>query len=253
MPTVLKLGARGPEVGNLQRVLNALGYYDHADQELADDEAFGQRTHAALIKFQDARNHELSGALDLPTRIDLAELGFVPFTAAKHQTILWPHRRRPTLVVIHTAECREADPNAAENLASWDAGTFAPQASWHYAVDRNSVTQSVRDTDEAWHANQANGRGIGIEHAGFAAQTAAEWADADSSAILLRSAGLLARLARRWSIPLVRLTPQQILAGLPGICGHADVNVAYQNKGGHTDPGPSFPWTEYLALALAHG
>jgi N-acetyl-anhydromuramyl-L-alanine amidase AmpD len=153
------------------------------------------------------------------------------------------------LVVIHTAEAHER-PQTAENVAAWFAGPQAPRASAHYTVDSDSVVQSVLEKDVAWHAGPANGYSIGIEHAGFAAQTPAEWADAYSVAMLERSAQLVAEICKRYGIPVRRVSAEDLKAGgerRRGICGHIDVTNGLTGGRGHWDPGPSFPWQSYLA------
>lgn len=160
------------------------------------------------------------------------------FTRGPRSDVRW--------LVIHTAECGEVK-NAAENLAAWAAGPQAPRASWHYAVDSDSITQSVRERDIAWHAPGANGKGIGIEHAGRAAQQSAQWDDAYSRAVLERSAKLAAGICARWQIPIRRVGKAELRAGIPGICGHHDVSLAFR-KSTHTDPGADFPWDRYLEL-----
>lgn len=155
-------------------------------------------------------------------------------------------RTRIDLVVIHTAECGETS-SAAENVAAWGAGPNAPRASWHYMVDDNSITQSVHEHDIAWHAGPANGYSIGVEHAGRAAQTASEWADTYSLAMLERSAELVAGICARWKIPIVRITHDDLREGRrTGICGHVDVTNGLTKGVGHWDPGPNFPWEWYL-------
>ena len=156
------------------------------------------------------------------------------------------------LVVIHTAEAPEG-PATAENLAAWSAGSTASQASWHYAVDADSIVQSVREEDIAWHAGPVNGYSIGVEHAGYAKQTPADWADDASIAILDRSAELVADICRRYAIPIVRITSDDLKAGRRnGICGHVDVTKGLTGGKGHTDPGPFFPWPWYLERVRAH-
>lgn len=161
--------------------------------------------------------------------------------------------RKPNLIVVHTMESSEK-PGTARAVARWFAGASgeAPQASAHYCVDGSEIIQCVEDNLIAWHAPGANARGIGIEHAGRAAQTAAEWDDLESNRILRRSAALVAELCLSYKIPTERIGPAEIKAGKPGICGHADVTAAFPDKGhGHSDPGPNFPWDAYLIAVRA--
>jgi N-acetyl-anhydromuramyl-L-alanine amidase AmpD len=154
------------------------------------------------------------------------------------------------LVVIHTMEAPEK-PTTAENVAAWFAGSSAPKASAHYCIDSDTIVQCVKDTDVAWHAPGANHDGIGIEHAGRAAQTAKDWSDAYSKAMLERSAQLTASLCKRYDIPVTWLRPADLLAGRRGITGHVDVSRAFK-KSDHHDPGTGFPIERYLALVKAH-
>ncbi len=161
-------------------------------------------------------------------------------------------RKSVELVVIHTAECGESA-QAAENVAGFFAGAQAPQASAHYTVDADSITQSVLEKDIAWHAGPVNGFSIGIEHAGYAKQTAEEWDDVYSVEMLARSAELVADICARYGIPVVRLTAEDLKAGKrKGITGHVDVTNGLQGGKGHWDPGPNFPWSEYLDMVRSH-
>jgi N-acetyl-anhydromuramyl-L-alanine amidase AmpD len=177
--------------------------------------------------------------------LTLGDVEGVPFIAARNFT-RGPRNGAVRLVVIHTAECDETN-RAAENLAAWAAGPNAPQASWHYAVDADSVTQSVLERDVAWHAPGVNGVAIGVEHAGRAKQLAGEWADAYSRTLLARSAVLVAGICQRWHVPARRLTASEVLAGAAGICGHKEVSDAFK-RSSHWDPGPAFPWAIYLEI-----
>jgi N-acetyl-anhydromuramyl-L-alanine amidase AmpD len=159
------------------------------------------------------------------------------------------NRTQIDLVVIHTAECGET-PNAAENVAAYFAGPQAPKASAHYTVDVDSIVQSVEEKDIAWHAGPANGYSIGIEHAGYAKQTEAEWSDPYSQEMLRRSAELVADICWRYQIPVRRVSVDDLKAGgtkRRGLCGHIDVTNALTGGKGHWDPGPKFPWDAYLA------
>lgn len=160
-------------------------------------------------------------------------------------------KRRPNLIVIHTMESPEK-PGTARAVAHWFASENAPQASAHYCVDGLEVIECVEPELIAWHAPGANSRGIGIEHAGRALQTAAEWDDAESNRILRKSAALVAVLCVGFGIPSEKLSPLEVAEGKPGICGHDDVTKAFPNKGhGHYDPGPHFPWDSYLIAVRA--
>lgn len=149
------------------------------------------------------------------------------------------------LVVIHDMESAEST-KTAENVAAWFAGAGAPQASAHYNCDSDSVIQSVRDEDTAWHAPGANHNGIGVELAGRASQTPEQWADEFSAAMLDRAADLIASLCSKHSVPAVYVDAAGLLRGERGITTHADVSRAWK-RSTHTDPGKGFPLASFIA------
>lgn len=159
-------------------------------------------------------------------------------------------------IVIHTAESQEL-PIMAENLGSWLAGTNPPErAGWHIAVDNNSCVQSVSFADAAWHSGACDLYTIGIEHAGRASQSVAEWHDVYSTDMLNLSAKLVACLCKLYQIPIRRPSSEEIRTqhkkgGARGIWGHVDVTKSGLG-GTHTDPGQNFPWDEYLARVRAY-
>lgn len=169
-----------------------------------------------------------------------------------HNPRFWLGRLfKPTLIVIHTAECAETA-GAPDALAEWDAGPNRPKASWHFAVGDGLITCSVDPSLLAWHAGPVNPYSIGIEHAGRAAQTSEQWHDEYSTHQLRASADLVAVLCEIYQIParLVSYSELQVNhkrgVASRGICGHADVTRAL--GGTHTDPGVAFPWVEYQAM-----
>lgn len=174
-----------------------------------------------------------------------------PFIQAKHYTA-GRGGKTPKLIVIHTMETPQTE-GRANQVALWFAGSNAPQASAHYMVDDKEIIQTVNEADTAWAVDEfdLNEESISIEHAGYAAQTPAVWADAYSTAELALSASLSADIAKRHGIPVVRLTPAQIVAGESGFCGHVDITDAFKIAGGHTDPGANFPWASYLKAVQA--
>jgi len=154
------------------------------------------------------------------------------------------------LVVLHSAEIAETL-TAAEALGAWDAGPDAPRASWHYAVDADSIVQSVHDEYIAWHAPGANRTGIGIELAGRARQSAEEWADEFSRETLERAARLVAHLCEKWGLPVRFVDREGLQRGELGVTTHLEVSRAF-GKSDHTDPGKNFPMEAFLEHVRSH-
>lgn len=155
---------------------------------------------------------------------------------------------QPTVIVIHTTEGSE-HALSAEDGAAYDARR-TDGTSTHYFHDENSTIQCVRTTDRA-HTARANGNRIGIHHelCGRAGQGVTGWADASSQGELRQAAKQAARDARKWDIPVRHLTRAQLADGQKGFCGHVDITYAFpQDDGTHTDPGPNFPWTQFLNM-----
>lgn len=164
----------------------------------------------------------------------------IPFLQARHYRPAG--RKSVDWVVIHTAEVGEWG-DSAEKLMQRCAVTDRV-VSWHFAVDSNSITQSVREHDIAFHAPGANRTGIGVELCGRAAQTAAQWGDKYSMAMLARSARLIAEICKRWHIPVSYVSTEGLLGKHRGITTHAAASKAF--GGTHTDPGPGFPMAKFL-------
>ena len=180
---------------------------------------------------------------------DEAEPAAAPLQASFRQAqSYYPGRRNgpPIWIVIHTAEALEHSATA-ERLQSW-AASGPIGVSWHYAVDDDTIAQSVREEHTAWAAPGANARGIQIELAGYARQTDDEWADAFSSAQLELCARLVAGICDRWEIPPVKVGPIEMGEGKSGICGHSDVTRGVgKGRTNHGDPGLRFPWSSFIA------
>ncbi|MFI0265696.1 peptidoglycan-binding protein [Streptomyces luteogriseus] len=148
------------------------------------------------------------------------------------------------LVVIHDMEAPEKS-TTAEAVARYFAGGTV-KASAHICVDNDSAVRCVNDNDRAWHAPGANSDGLGLEIAGYARQSRAEWLDAYSKAALDQAAKVTADWCTKYDIPVRHLTLSEIKAGKKGIVGHVDVSKAY-GQTDHWDPGPNFPWDHFLA------
>lgn len=161
----------------------------------------------------------------------------IPFLQAKY--FFHPNtERKVDLVVFHAAEVKESD-KAAQWLMNYCANNDRV-ASWHYAVDSGSITQSVREADVAYHAPGANANGIGIELATPGMPTAQEWADPYSQKMLNLSAWLAAGVCSRWKIDPFYVDASGLREGRRGITTHAQVSLAFK-KADHMDPGPNFP------------
>lgn len=149
------------------------------------------------------------------------------------------------LIVIHTMEAPEG-PQTAENIASYFA-SGAVVASAHACVDQDSVVVCLPPTATAFAAPGANADGYQIEHAGFASQDGAGWADAASQSMLRLSAAHAREIAVAAGIPLRHLTDDELAAGHAGFVGHDQVSRVYK-RSDHWDPGPAFPWDQYMSL-----
>jgi hypothetical protein len=152
------------------------------------------------------------------------------------------------LIVIHTTEGSEG-PTSAEDGAAYDQRR-TDGTSTHYFHDSNSTVQCVRTADVAHAArHEGNLRGIQHELCGRAGQGGTGWADPVSQGTLQRAAKQCARDAKKWGIPVRHLTIAQVADGVKGFCGHYDITYAFpQDNGTHTDPGPDFPWSQFLDL-----
>ncbi len=173
----------------------------------------------------------------------------LPPISFKQAQSYYPARRNgpPIWVVIHTAEAIEHE-RTSESLQSW-AASGRIGVSWHYAVDNDSIAQSVKEEHTAWAAPGANARGIQIELAGYARQSPDDWHDAFSAAQLQLCARLVANICNRWDIPVRKVGPDEMLRGVEGICGHVDVTRGVgKGRTNHGDPGKHFPWDEFIAL-----
>jgi hypothetical protein len=119
----------------------------------------------------------------------------------------------------------------------------------HYCGDNNSVIQCVRLGDVAWTVGNEPGnyRGINWEFAGFARQTKAQWLDDFGVAMFRQAAPIIRADAEKYGIPLTRCSVDDLKARRKGITSHNDLRLAFGGTT-HTDPGPNFPWDEFMAI-----
>jgi Putative peptidoglycan binding domain/N-acetylmuramoyl-L-alanine amidase len=149
------------------------------------------------------------------------------------------------LIVVHTSEGAQS----YQSLGSFFANPSS-QVSSHTGIDDTAGTigEYVGRSNKAWTSANANPVAVQTELCtpSGAAQgwSAATW---NSHATMLSNcAAWIAEEAAQFKIPIVKLSPQQAQSGSAGVCGHGDLGSW---GGGHTDPGPNFPWSQVIAMA----
>jgi hypothetical protein len=173
-----------------------------------------------------------AGATDFP------DASWVPADPSNYSVADRPHDYPVDMMVIHDIE-------GSYGSAIQTFQTPGRAGSAHYVVSyKGQITQMVREKDIAWHAGNwdYNTRSIGIEHEGFA-WTPGLYTTAEYNA----SAQIAASICSRWGVPLDRThvighnqVPDPNNPGLTGGSSH------------HTDPGPYWNWTYYMAQAQAY-
>ena len=154
-------------------------------------------------------------------------------------------QRGISLIVVHCPQYPENN-QAAERLAAYFA-TTTRKASTHAVCDNDSLWECVHDGDVAWGASGANRHGLHIEIAGYAEQSAAEWADPFSEAAIKIAAKWCREKAVLYAVPVVFLDAAALQAGRAGFTTHREVEKAFPSTG-HVDPGPNFPIAHFLDL-----
>lgn len=146
-------------------------------------------------------------------------------------------------IAIHTAE-------GARRAA--DLGNYfknpAVESSSHDGVDDVERQQYVDYTEAAWTILNANLRSDNLEICGFAHWSRDDWFQ--HVGMLDQTAQWIAERCKARGIPIRKLTPVQIDAGMSGVIGHADWSYSAIGWGNHTDPGVNFPWDYVLDKAL---
>lgn len=133
----------------------------------------------------------------------------------------------------------------AENVANYQIQSES--GSYHELVD-TGANVLIENTDD-WLSWSAGPKGNWCAlHRSFVmrgTESQAEWRKYD--AMLRAGAQRDAQWAKRYNIPVVKLTPADLRAGKRGFCAHYDISLAW-GESDHTDPGAGFPWDYYLQL-----
>lgn len=162
--------------------------------------------------------------------------------------------RNVSWIAIHTQEGR----GTAASLTNYLCNP-ANEVSYNAVVDDKESVLVVPWDMNPWSAANANPRADHICMAGtFVSWSRGKWLEQDAGdgvnedLMLTRTAALVAWRCLQRGIPIEYVGGGSIPPNRPGICGHRDFGAW---GGGHTDPGPSFPWDEliYRAQQFAGG
>lgn len=137
------------------------------------------------------------------------------------------HTRR---VVVHDMEAVNID-----GVQRYFETSSPDEVGAHIGIGLHGDLRQWADLDAlVYHAKGGNSDGIGIELAGYAALPRFRWIAMKRQRITLAKA--IARLCHMYHL------------GLPThgtvVVGHYEIPA-----GGHTDPGPNFPWDAVMKLA----
>jgi len=246
----LKKGMKGDDVKDLQERLSELGY-DLSPYGADGD--FGALTDSRVREFQAVQTPSLvvDGVVGAATRAALFGdpegpdenadqfIQATNYRPANRTDVRW--------LMCHTMEASEK-PSTALAVSRWFAsGASAPVASAHWCLDSENTIGCVFEHDIAYGCGGANTYSVHIELAGYAKQSAEDWSDDFSQKMLRRAAKVASDAATRWGIPIEKIGATDMRSGKSGFCGHVDGTKAF-GKSDHYDPGPNFPWEQFLGM-----
>ena len=122
----------------------------------------------------------------------------------------------------------------------------ASGGSAHVVCDIAESVRCAPDDMICWHA-PPNTRTLGYEICGEASYTREQWLSPQAWPAVIRVAVEIKADAAKYGIPIHRSTVAEVAANHGGQRGHVDVSQAF-HQSDHTDPGPGFPWPEFMAL-----
>jgi N-acetyl-anhydromuramyl-L-alanine amidase AmpD len=127
------------------------------------------------------------------------------------------------MVVIHATFNTASDENEAHY-----AEHRSDQVSAHFYNDGDSVIQAL-DTDLIAYGCYpiGNSRSVQFELVGLDWDHDPPGPGAVSDATMREVAPIVARVCRQYGIPMRKVGPAELRAGVAGICGHADVTLAW--------------------------
>lgn len=161
----------------------------------------------------------------------------------------------PRLGVLHSAETPLAAGYAYSIAANW-FGTSKAGTSATVMIDPAETIRLLPDNVVAYHVGpKGNGFTVGVEQAGYARLTRAEWLTVAGRQQMRRVAEYMVECLHRWGIPLRWATDAQVRAAAAGGApqGWTLHDTIRRVLGGttHSDPMPYYPTDELMALAIS--
>lgn len=155
--------------------------------------------------------------------------------------VKWHGDHKPRRIVLHSTESDgEGVRYGRDIVAFWRRQGLGYGA--HFVVARDGcVVNCAPPTKITWHVENRNTGSVGIEQAGYARYTLAEWYKRERE--LDSTARIIAALAHAWNIPLE-------LDDDHGIATHAMESRHY--GGSHSDPGKDYPLSHVLGMARSY-
>jgi hypothetical protein len=158
------------------------------------------------------------------------------------------------LVVIHTAE----GARGYRALGNFFANPSS-QVSSHVGIDdeHGVIGEYVKRPEKSWTQSAFNPQAVSAELCaapkGTTTPCGANWSRAEwltHGDMLQNTADWIREECQHFGLPIVKLSAGQAQGSGRGVCGHVDLGQA---GGGHSDPGPNFPWSEVMDLARRGG
>lgn len=153
-------------------------------------------------------------------------------------------------IVVHCT-AGGSDEGSARGTAKYFQDPNAT-GSAHAITDANELVTCAYDTVICWHA-PPNPHSLGIEiECSLANGGYHHWTLDSHQKKMHRAAKWVAEKCKLHGIPIRKLTVAQLQANpaVEGICGHVDVSNAF-HQSSHTDPGPYFPWSQFIGYVQA--
>jgi N-acetyl-anhydromuramyl-L-alanine amidase AmpD len=162
---------------------------------------------------------------------------------------------KPKLIVLHvTTDANSDSPPVVrdqpglKDLKQLGAWFDNPQSavSSHVANDRDgNDAQYVRDRRKAWTQVAFNSVSLSIEQIATTGFSRRKWLDKRKPQ-LKNTAKWIAHWHRKWNIPIRRAEVSGSTVTKSGVATHKQLGQA---GGGHSDPGPGYPFGHVLKLA----